>query len=70
MLQLNNKNAGLDLFVLYLNHHKTKIKKGASPHGKYKTRYRLLLIKYAEKFGITKAAIKYKTNRQYLYRWR
>ena len=27
-------------------------------------RYRLSLIKYAEKFGVTKAAIKYKTNRQ------
>lgn len=33
-------------------------------------RYRLLLIKYAEKFGVTKAAIKYKTNRQYIYRWK
>lgn len=27
-------------------------------------RYRLSLIKYAEKYGITKAAIRYKTNRQ------
>lgn len=33
-------------------------------------RYRLSLIKYAEKFGVTKAAIKYKTNRQYIYRWK
>ena len=33
-------------------------------------RYRLSLIKYAEKYGITKAAIKYKTNRQYIYRWK
>lgn len=32
--------------------------------------YRLSLIKYAEKFGVTKAAIKYKTNRQYIYRWK
>ena len=32
-------------------------------------RYRLSLIKYAEKFGVTKAAVKYKTNRQYIYRW-
>ena len=32
-------------------------------------RYRLSLIKYAEKFGVTKAAIKYKTNRQYIHRW-
>ena len=33
-------------------------------------RYRLSLIKYAEKFGVTKAAIRYKTNRQYIYRWK
>lgn len=33
-------------------------------------RYRLSLIKYADKFGVTKAAIKYKTNRQYIYRWK
>ena len=31
-------------------------------------RFRLSLIKYAERFGVTKAAIKYKTNRQYIYR--
>ena len=28
------------------------------------------LIRYAEKYGVTNAAIKYKTNRQYIYRWR
>ena len=33
-------------------------------------RYRLSLIKYAEKYGVTKAAIKYQTNRQYIYRWK
>lgn len=33
-------------------------------------RYRLSLIKYADKYGVTKAAVKYKTNRQYIYRWR
>ena len=33
-------------------------------------RYRLSLIKYAERYGVTKAAIKYKTNRQYIYRWK
>ena len=33
-------------------------------------RFRLSLIKYAEKFGVTKAAVKYKTNRQYIYRWK
>ena len=31
-------------------------------------RYRLSLIKYADKFGVTKAAIKYQTNQQYIYR--
>ncbi|WP_330572308.1 helix-turn-helix domain-containing protein [Petralouisia muris] len=34
------------------------------------TRYRLSLIRYAEKYGITKAAVKYKTNQQYIYRWK
>ena len=33
-------------------------------------RYRLSLIHYAEKYGVTKAAVKYKTNRQYIYRWK
>ena len=32
--------------------------------------YRLSLINYAEKHGVSKAAIKYKTNRQYIYRWK
>ncbi len=32
-------------------------------------KYRLSLIKYAKKHGVTKAAIRYKTNRQYIYRW-
>ena len=32
--------------------------------------YRQSLIKYAEKHGITKAAIKYRTNRQYIHRWK
>lgn len=32
--------------------------------------YRQSLIKYADKYGVTKAAIKYKTNRQYIYRWK
>ena len=31
--------------------------------------YRQALILYAEKHGVTKAAIRYKTNRQYIYRW-
>ena len=32
-------------------------------------RYRQALILYARKHGVTKAAIRYKTNRQYIYRW-
>lgn len=31
--------------------------------------YRQSLLKYAARYGVTKAAIKYKTNRQYVYRW-
>ena len=31
--------------------------------------FRQALIKYAQKNGATKAAIRYKTNRQYVYRW-
>ena len=31
--------------------------------------FRQSLIKYSQKYGVTKAAIKYKTNRQYVYRW-
>ena len=33
-------------------------------------RYRLSLIKYAQKHGVSKAAMKFKTNRQYIYRWK
>ena len=32
-------------------------------------RFRQALIKYALKQGVTKAAIRYKVNRQYVYRW-
>lgn len=32
--------------------------------------FRQALIKYSFKYGVTKAAIRYKTNRQYVYRWR
>ena len=32
-------------------------------------RYRQSLLHYAKKHGVTKAAIRYKTNRQYIYRW-
>lgn len=33
-------------------------------------RFRQALIEYSFKYGVTKAAIRYKTNRQYVYRWR
>lgn len=33
-------------------------------------RFRLSLICYANKYGVSKAARKYKTNRQYIYRWK
>lgn len=32
-------------------------------------KYRQALILYSQKHGVTQAAIKYKTNRQYVYRW-
>ena len=32
--------------------------------------FRQSLLKYAEKYGVTKAAIKYNVNRQYIYRWK
>ena len=32
-------------------------------------RYRLSLMLYAKKHGVTQAAIRYRTNRQYIYRW-
>ena len=31
--------------------------------------FRQSLLKYANKYGVTKAAIRYKVNRQYVYRW-
>ncbi|WP_341877102.1 IS481 family transposase [Defluviitalea saccharophila] len=33
-------------------------------------RFRLAVIKYADKYGVSKAAARYKTNRQYIYRWK
>lgn len=32
--------------------------------------FRQSLLKYAGRYGVTKAAIKYKVNRQYVYRWK
>lgn len=59
--------------MLYLNHHNTNKYKGVCSRMTSITqdmRYRLSLINYANKFGVSKAAVKYKTNRQYIYRWK
>lgn len=58
--------------MLYLNHHNTKKHKELPRMASITQdmRYRLSLIKYAAKFGVTKAAVKFKTNRQYIYRWK
>ena len=59
--------------MLYLNHHNTKKLKGDLPLMASITqdmRFRLSLIKYSDKHGVTAAAVKYKTNRQYIYRWK
>jgi len=33
-------------------------------------RFKLAVINYSNKYGVTKAARRYKTNRQYIYRWK
>ena len=33
-------------------------------------RFRQAVITYSEKYGVTKAAIRYRVNRQYIYRWK
>lgn len=33
-------------------------------------RFRLSLIQYAQKHGVTKAARRYHVNRQFIYQWR
>ena len=33
------------------------------------TRYKRFLIQFAQKHGVTKAAVRYHTTRQYIYRW-
>ena len=55
-LSRQNRKAGATLFAM------NKITQTA--------RYRQALLRYAEKRGVTKAAIHYRTNRQYIYRWR
>jgi hypothetical protein len=59
--------------VLYLSHHNKNLHKGAYSRIASITqdmRYRLSLIHYANKYGVSKAAVRYKTNRQYIYRWK
>ena len=33
-------------------------------------RFRQAVLEYSNKYGVTRAAIRYKLNRQYIYRWR
>ena len=72
VLQLNIKKAEMLLlcYILVTTTKKTKKEFSAMATITQDMRYRLSLIKYAERFGVTKAAIKYKTNRQYIYRWK
>ena len=58
--------------MLYLNHHKTKYIKEYPRMASITQdmRFRLSLIQYAERHGVSNAAKKYKTNRQYIYRWK
>ena len=54
-LLIQNRKAGVTLFAM------NKITQTML--------YRQSLIRYAKKYGVTKAAIRYNTNRQYIYRW-
>ena len=54
-LSRQNRKAGATLFAM------NKITQTA--------RYRQSLIQFAQKHGVTKAAVRYHTNRQYIYRW-
>ena len=73
MLQLKNKEAEIH-FLCYSFSDQTKTKQEREYFRMaiitQDMRFRLSLIKYAEKHGVTKAALKYKTNRQYIYRWK
>ena len=73
MLQLKNKEAEIHfLCYSFSDQTKTKQEREYFRMGSITQdiRFRLSLIKYAEKHGVTKAALKYKTNRQYIYRWK
>ena len=59
--------------MLYLSHHNQNTKE--REHFRMASitqdmRFRLALIKYADNYGVSKAATRYKTNRQYVYRWK
>lgn len=59
--------------MLYLSHHNQNTKE--RKHFRMASitqdmRFRLALIKYSDKYGVSKAAARYKTNRQYIYRWK
>ena len=73
VLQLNlEKNSEVPFLVLSLSYYRKKIKERNFTMNKITQdmRFRLSLIKYADKYGVTKAAIKFKTNRQCIYRWK
>ena len=73
VLQLKNKEAEIHfLCYSFSDQTKTKQEREYFRMGSITQdiRFRLSLIKYAEKHGVTKAALKYKTNRQYIYRWK
>ena len=66
MLQVNlEKNSEVPFLVLSLSYYRKKIKERNFTMNKITQdmRFRLSLIKYADKYGVTKAAIKFKTNR-------
>ena len=60
-------------FVLYLSYHtkiQTERKHFRMASITQDMRIRLAVIDYSNKYGVTKAARRYKTNRQYIYRWK
>lgn len=73
VLQLNNEKAEIP-FLCYIFSYHTKNKQERMYFRMASItqdmRYRLSLIQYADKYGVSKAARKYKTNRQYIYRWK
>ena len=58
--------------VIFLAPHQNKQERMYSPMASIiqDMRFCLSLIKYAQRFGVTKTALKYKTNRQYISRWK